>query len=147
MRNLYETIALVCKLTEGSVVCHEIVYGKRLKMSGLSQLRTVNILQRMKQAFIFDVLLAASELMIRFRTCMIVIAVAWSVGAMSETWFFGGGGARRIFVALRHGKYRNHAQTSHPPAPTITTQPAVDPYFGTCKVRARKRGRLHAKVN
>ena len=31
---------------------------------------------------------------------MIVIAVAWSVGGIYETWFFGAGGARRMLVAL-----------------------------------------------
>ena len=54
----------------------------------------------MKQALVFVWLLAVSELMMQFKTCMIVMAAAWSLG-------FEVNGARRIFVALQRGKLRD----------------------------------------
>ena len=92
----------------------------------------------MKQALVLVWLLAVSEPMIRFKTCMIVMAPVWSLGGKNE--LLGDEEARRMFVALRHGKLResDRKQTRL----TIEMQPVEGLCYGTCTTIEQLKGRL-----
>ena len=78
-RDREERVALVCDLAERPMVGHEVVCGRLHRESSMGLHAHLHYSQRMKQAFVRTWLLSVSVPMIRLRTCMIVIAVVWSL--------------------------------------------------------------------
>lgn len=95
----------------------------------------------MKQALVLVWLSTVSEPTMRFKTCMILMAAAWSFGGRYE--LLGDDEARRMFVALQHDK--PGAQRLKKTGRTIEMRPTEGPYSETCTKIERPKGQLNGQ--